>query len=470
LSQIEQIGAAMSIRRSLFVLTIITLILPVMVLAQQAGQTQMAASVQSENIQLHTVDRGNVALVVNAIGSIEASDVAQLSLTTPGRIREVLVQEGDYVLAGDVLVQQVDDTQRIAYEQALIALDMANIKLQDLLEPVDEDDIRIAEANVRSAWAAVQSAQDVVSPEEQRAAELSIQQAQAAYDEALRQRTHAQGDQSEEAYSLLDAQVGEASFNLGIAQLRLDSLNSANQGQVGAAYAKALQAEAQLEQVKAGPRQVDVDQAQVAVEQAQLKLDEAATAHSRMRLVAPYDGIVSRVYVEAGSIGAPGVPIIELTNVASLHMRAEVDEVDIHQVTVGMPARIQLDALPSTLLDGTIDQIAVLGQDNEGIVSYDVNVVLSNLDPRVRHGMTAEAAVVVQEQQNVLVVPNQFIRLDRRNNQAFVNVQQEDGTQQEIEIQLGLQGQDNSEVVSGLSEGTVIALDLSGGAFSLFGG
>jgi HlyD family secretion protein len=460
----------MSIRRSLFVLTVITLILPVMVLAQQAGQTQMAASVQSENIQLHTVDRGDVALVVNAIGSIEASDVAQLSLTTPGRIREVLVQEGDYVLAGDVLVQQVDDTQRIAYEQALIALDMANIKLQDLLEPVDEDDIRIAEANVRSAWAAVQSAQDVVSPEEQRAAELSIQQAQAAYDEALRQRTHAQGDQSEEAYSLLDAQVGEASFNLGIAQLRLDSLNSANQGQVGAAYAKALQAEAQLEQVKAGPRQVDVDQAQVAVEQAQLKLDEAATAHSRMRLVAPYDGIVSRVYVEAGSIGAPGVPIIELTNVASLHMRAEVDEVDIHQVTVGMPARIQLDALPSTLLDGTIDQIAVLGQDNEGIVSYDVNVVLSNLDPRVRHGMTAEAAVVVQEQQNVLVVPNQFIRLDRRNNQAFVNVQQEDGTQQEIEIQLGLQGQDNSEVVSGLSEGTVIALDLSGGAFSLFGG
>jgi HlyD family secretion protein len=151
-------------------------------------------------------------------------------------------------------------------------------------------------------------------------------------------------------------------------------------------------------------------------------------------------------------------------------MRAEVDEVDIRQIAVGMPARVQLDALPNTLLDGTIDQIAVLGRDKEGIVSYDVKVVLNNIDPRVRHGMTAEAAVVVQEQQDVLVVPNQFIRLDRRNNQAFVNVQREDGTQEEIEIQLGLQGQDSSEVVSGLSEGTVIALDLSGGAFSLFGG
>ena len=459
----------MSIRRSLFVLTLITLILPVLVLAQQAGQTQATASVQSENIQLHTVERGDVAVVVNAIGSIEASEVAQLSLITPGRIREVLVQEGDYVLAGDVLVQQVDDTQRIAYEQALLALDLANLQLQDLLEPVDEDDIRIAEANVRSAWGAVQSAQDVVSAEELRAAELGIARAQAAYDEAVRQRNFA-GGLSDEGYSILDAKIGEASFNLGIAQLQMDSLSSANQGQIGAAYAKALQAEAQLEQVKAGPRQVDIDRAQVAVEQAQLKLDEAATAHSRMRLVAPYDGIVSRVYIEAGSIGAPNVPIIELTSVASLYMLAEVDEVDIDQVKVGMPARVQLDALPNTLLDGAIDQIAVLGQDNEGIVSYDVKVVLNNLDPRVRHGMTSEAAVVVQEQQDVLVVPNQFIRLDRRNNQAFVNVQREDGTQEEIEIQLGLQGQDNSEVVSGLNEGTVIALDLSGGAFSLFGG
>lgn len=441
-----------------------------MVLAQQAGQTQIAASVRSETIQLHTVDRGDVALVVNAIGSIEASEVAQLSLTTPGRIREVLVEEGDYVLAGDVLVQQVDTSQRIAYEQAQIALELANLKLQDLLEPVDEDDIRVAEANVRSAWAAVQSAQDVVSAEELRAADLSIQQAQAAYDEAVRLRTHAPGGQADEAYALLDAKVGEASFNLGIAQLRRDSLNTANQGQVGAAYARALQAEAELERVKAGPRQIEIDQAQVAVEQAQLKLDEAATAHSRMRLVAPFDGIVSRVYVEAGSIGAPGVPVVELTNVASLYMRAEVDEVDIDQVAVGMPARVQLDALPSTLLDGIIDQIAVLGRDKDGIVSYDVKVVLTELDPRVRHGMTAEAAVVVREQQDVLVVPNQFIRLDRRNNQAFVNVQQEDGTQQEVEIQLGLQGQDNSEVVSGLDEGAVIALDLSGGTFSLFGG
>ncbi len=460
----------MSVRRSLFVLTLVTFLLPVVVLAQRAGQARTANTVRTENIQLHTVQRADVAVMVNAIGSVEASEVAQLNLTTPGRIDEVLVEEGDYVLAGDVLVQQEADAQRIAHEQALLALDLANLRLQDLLEPVDEDDIRVAEANVRSAWGAVQSAESVVSDEDLRAAELAVRQAQAAYDEAIRRRTTAQGGQGDDAYALLDAQVGETSFNLDIARRRLESLRTANQGQLGAAYARARQAEAELERVKAGPQQAEIDRAELAVQQAQLQLDEAATAYNRRRLVAPFDGIVSRVYIEEGSIVAPGVPAIELTNISPLHVRAEVDEVDIRQIEAGMSARVQLDALPNIWLNGMIERIAVVGQDREGIVSYDVKVLLDDMDPRVRHGMTAEAAVVVEESRDVVAVPNQFIRLDRDVNRAFVSIMRSDGTLEEVEVTLGLQGQDTSEVVAGLNEGDVIALDLTGGLFSLFGG
>lgn len=460
----------MSIRRSLLVLTLVTLILPIAVFAQRTGQNQMAAATQNANLQLHTVERGDVAVVVNAIGSIEANEVLQLSLTTPGRINNVVVEEGDYVLAGDVLVEQVNDVQRISYEQAQVALDLANLQLQDLLLPVDENDIQVAEANVRSAWGAVQSAQSAVSADDLHAAQLRVDQAQAAYDEALRQRTTAQGGQADEQYALLDAKLGEASFNLDLAQRQVQSLNTATQGQVGAAYARALQAEAELERVKAGPRQAEIDQAELAVRQAELQLDEASTAYNRLRLTAPFDGIVSRVYIEEGSLVGPGVPVVELTNISPLHVRAEVDEVDIRQIQTGMPARVQLDALPNTRLHGTIDQIALLGRDKDGIVSYDVKVRLDDNDLRVRHGMTAEAAVAVEERPNVLVVPNPFIRLDRRNDQAFVDVYKDDGTLEEVEITLGLQGQDNSEVVSGLHEGDVLALDLSGGTFSLFGG
>ncbi|MFN8447995.1 MAG: hypothetical protein U0521_05265 [Anaerolineae bacterium] len=97
-------------------------------------------------------------------------------------------------------------------------------------------------------------------------------------------------------------------------------------------------------------------------------------------------------------------------------------------------------------------------------------VRLSDDDPRVRAGMTTEASVVVDSHQDVLVVPNQYIRLDRQSGGAFVNVIQTDGRLRELPVTLGLQGQDRSEITAGLQAGDVIAVDLSADQISLFGG
>jgi HlyD family secretion protein len=84
--------------------------------------------------------------------------------------------------------------------------------------------------------------------------------------------------------------------------------------------------------------------------------------------------------------------------------------------------------------------------------------------------MTAEASVIVEERTDVLVVPNQYIRLDRRRGTAFVNIVTAEGGLQEVEVSLGLQGRDTSEVVSGLSAGDVLAVDLGGDRLSFIGG
>jgi hypothetical protein len=70
----------------------------------------------------------------------------------------------------------------------------------------------------------------------------------------------------------------------------------------------------------------------------------------------------------------------------------------------------------------------------------------------------------------VLVVPNQYIRLDRQENQAYINRVTADGTLQEIPVTLGLQGQDQSEITAGLDEGDVIGIDLSADQLLVFGG
>jgi multidrug efflux pump subunit AcrA (membrane-fusion protein) len=99
-----------------------------------------------------------------------------------------------------------------------------------------------------------------------------------------------------------------------------------------------------------------------------------------------------------------------------------------------------------------------------------VRVRLDDADPHVRMGMTAEATAVVESRQNVLVIPNQYIRLDRVLDKAYVSVPEPDGTLREIEVTLGLQGQDTSEIVAGLREGNVIAVRLGGDAIPGLGG
>jgi hypothetical protein len=67
-------------------------------------------------------------------------------------------------------------------------------------------------------------------------------------------------------------------------------------------------------------------------------------------------------------------------------------------------------------------------------------------------------------------VPNLYIRLDRELNKAYVNIVRPNGELEEIEVKLGLQGQDSSEVISGLAPDDVIAVDLSSDQIAIFGG
>ncbi len=459
----------MSVRRSLFLLALLTFALPAVVFSLRAQQSEAQSA--TTNLQLYTVQRRDLEVVITLIGAVEAESIVHPGFTGAGRVAEVLVSPGDQVAAGDVLVRLANDSQRIAYERALLGLQIAELELQDLLSPVDEADIRIAEANINSAWGSYSSLQNAASEQDIQAAELRYQQALDALEEAQHARVIAGNAPSERDYTQLEAQIGEASFNAEIARLQLEALRNGDPGQLNAAYARVVQAQRELDQLLAGPMQVQLDRANIAVEQAQAQLDQAESAYNHTLLTAPFDGIVSAVDVEVGALVTPGRPVVELTDVSPLHLTVQVDEIDIRQIRVGMPANVQLDALPAVELPATLAEIALVGENEAGIVSYDARVELDESHPDVRVGMTAEASVIVDQRRNVLVVPNIYIRLDRQADRAFVNVMRADGTlEEDVEIALGLRGQNSSEALSGVNEGDVLAVDLTGDTISLFGG
>ncbi len=454
----------MSVRRSLFILTVLTITLPVAVFATRASHPQNADS----NLQTYTVQRGDVDVTVSAVGKVDAERSANLSFTTPGRIVSIAVQQGDQVKQGDVLAQLDDHLQQIALEQAQLALQLAQVQKAKLLAGPDQAQIEVAQANVDSAMGAVRSIQNAVSPDDLQAAQLAYDQAQAALADAQHNRAFGSGTQSQVA--LLDAKVGEASFNAQIAQLNLQSLQNGQSPQLNAAYARVNAAQAQLNLLKVGPSDAEISRADAQIAQAQVALDRAQTAENNTRLLAPFDGVITSVAGEDGALVAPGVTVMKVDKLSPLHLVAQVDEVDVRQIKIGLSATVTLDALPNVALSASLESIALVPSNDNGVVSYDVTVRLNQDDPRVRVGMTASASFVVQSRASVLIVPNQFIRLDRQHNQAFVDLAQADGTLREIPVTLGLAGQDRSEITGGLKAGDVIGVDLSADKLSLFGG
>lgn len=448
-------------------LLLVTIALPLATFSFRERQTEASAPPQ---YQTHQVTRGDVEVTVSAIGGMQPYQSASLSFTIPGRVVEILVSVGQVVTAGEILARQADETLRIAYDQAQLALATAELQLNDVLDGPDEGEITIARANVEAAQSAVAAARNAVSPADLQTAQLALEQAQAALAAAQEARATAPGGQPQQTYDLLDARVGAADFNAQIARLNLERLRTGSPGAVNAAAARVTQAQAALDQLLAGPTQAEVDRAQVAVDRARLELDQAQTAWDRTRIVAPFDGVVSAVGTEVGALVAPGVTVLELTAIDPMHLVVQVDEIDVRQVQVGMPARITLDALPNLEFPAQVESLSLVASNDGGVVSFDVTIRVEQLDPRVRVGMTAEAKIIIAAQPDVLIVPNQYVRLDRTRGGAYVNRLQPDGTLREIPVTLGLQGQDDSQVIAGLREGDVIAIDLAGDDISIFGG
>lgn len=461
----------MSIWRSLLLLLVLLISLPLIIYNQSNQASTSSDSIQLSNLQLYQVERGIVALTVNAIGTIEPNQVVQLSFLTAGRVEMIIASRDEYVLAGDELIYLDNETQRINFDQAMLSLNRAELAYDDLLI-VDDNAILLAQASVDAAIGQYQSVISAVTTGDLQAADLAYQQALEAAEQLRIERDNIGGQFGGDSNEWIQAQAryGQATFDAEIARLQADRLRNINGPQAFAASVNIDVARAELQRVLAGPSEAEIESALISIEQAELQAERTQTAYERTILTAPFNGVITQLNIEEGSLVAPGLTVIELMDVDTLGLTVQVDEIDIGLVELNQPVRVTLDALPDVTLPATVTDIAPLGTPSGGIVSYDVEIQLDGQDSRIRVGMTAEANIIIQEAPDVLFVPNLYIRRDRNSDRAFVNVLREDNSIEEIEVEIGIQGRESSEILSGLTEGDLVAIDLTGRGLNILGG
>lgn len=480
-----------------------------------AATAQGNSATQQETV---TAFIGDLSANATASGRVRPRRESTLSVTTPGRVEAVYVRVGDVVQAGDPLVQLATADLELNVAAAEQALRLQEANLADLLaEPsaaeiaaaeadvasaqanlealtngATAEEIAVAEANLRAAQAALSAAtvdlesiQSSVSESQLQsaqaavtAAEINLRNAQeaneeltnAATDQALRQAEQElaaaraqlealQAGPDEAQFAAAQSSVTSAATQVGSRQAELDQLlRGATAAQLANAEAQLAQAEAALAALVGGPTEEEVAAAEAEVEQARLSLADAQEALAAATVEAPFAGVVTAVFVTEGEIASG--PVVELIDDSALSVVLQVDEADVGALSVGQPATVTLSTWSDTEIPGEITAIAPGARTTQGssLVTYEVRVGLGETDLPVRAGMTAEATLVTAEREDVLLVPNRAIRVNRQNGTYSVLLVTGETTQ-EVPVTIGLRDDENTQITSGLNAGDVLVLN-----------
>ncbi|MFC1911569.1 HlyD family secretion protein [Chloroflexota bacterium] len=170
---------------------------------------------------------------------------------------------------------------------------------------------------------------------------------------------------------------------------------------------RALEVEAAKESVEHAQQNISL--AQQNINLAQKSLDQARKDLAEATIIAPFDGMVSRVGAKEGEFLSPaaytGTTIVEIIDLRHMELTARVDELDVVKVKTGQKVMISVDAMPGTKLEGWVTFISLVAREPGGILfededeekDYEVKIDFDiPEDSPIRAGMSATAEIIVE--------------------------------------------------------------------------
>jgi HlyD family secretion protein len=212
-----------------------------------------------------------------------------------------------------------------------------------------------------------------------------------------------------------------------------------------------------------------IDGYRTASAKARFDEEKAERVLNSMTLKAPAAGMVSLVPTwhedgerpfKPGERVWSGAPIAELPDASSLRIAAHVDETERGRITRAQPVTLQLDAINDRQFTGKIQQIGTIATMDFSAGwpfprNFNLDIAFDHVDPRIRPGMTAQIAVIVDRIPNAISIPVQasFMRSGRTvvyvwNGSKFI----------ERSVQIERRSRDRALISSGLAPGDRIAL------------
>jgi HlyD family secretion protein len=353
-------------------------------------------------VQVAVVTRSDIQQHLVASGRVRVVTRVQLTAQVAGRVTQVAAREGHRVRPGDLLAQIDDQEARSAVAEA-----------------------RAAAAQARSRVEQLREVSAVVAGERLREAEANYSRAE-----------------SELARS-------EALAKAGVVAAR--DLEEARQTVEVAAAARSA---ARAQQQGAAAQGADTRVAESALRESEARLAAAQVRLAQTRVVAAQPGVVLGRLVERGDIVRVGDTLFDLAGDGGTEIVIEPDERNLAWLRVDQTGKASADAYPDQVFAAEITYIAPAVDRQRG--SIEVRLRVPDPPATLRPDMTVSVDLTVASKQHALTVPSDAIR-DAATAAPWVFVVT-NGRVVRRDVSLGVAGEGQSEIASGLSEGDVVAL------------
>ncbi len=207
-------------------------------------------------------------------------------------------------------------------------------------------------------------------------------------------------------------------------------------------------------------------------EKALFDLQHAERGLKNLELRAPSAGVVNilpnfragamfqgNVEFRQGDRAWPGAAILELPDLSSVHLEARLDESDRGRLLPNQDATVRIEALPGRDFKARINHISVLARVDFSsgwppARNFDLNLVLIDVDPKIRPGMTGVARIATERVPDVLLVPAESL-FQRDGAPIVYRLDGSDFVETRVEIQR--RGREQSIIASGIAAGDRIA-------------
>lgn len=353
------------------------------------------------NVRTQKVNRGSIATEVEFPGSLKAKTEVVVYPKTGGRVASVNVNVGDKVSQG----------------QVLYTLDTAELQAN----------LQSQQAALEAANANLAKTSDSSLAQQMSQAEQSLQKSQVRFNDAENnygkmQKLYEAGAISKKELDDAKTQYDNASIDLNADQKNLNII----QDKIGPQNTRA--AAAQVAQSMAGVNSV------------QIQINNA-------RITSPVSGIVASKDVEVGQMasGQSGsVTVIDLTTVMA---EITVPDKILGKIQLGQSIPVVISALENKEVTGVIETISP--QANSKDNSYVVKIKIDNPNGELKSGMFAKVAVQAESKDNVLIVPNQAIKIENGVNYIYTV---ENSKIKKVSVNTGISNNKFTEVTGNIKE------------------